>query len=186
MKNYIFCLIVLPFLVFACSTLKVTADFDKNMDFTGYQTYSYLGWNEKSSALLNDFDKKRIETAFNNEFKSRGMDFVETGGDIEVSLYLVTDSKTATTAYTDYYGGYGGYFYGHPWGWGRGFATTTYHQYDYIVGTLVCDVFDSNGKKLVWQGVGSGTVNDDPEVRQKNIPTAVNKIMALFPVTPVQ
>ncbi len=176
----------LPFLAFACAAIEVTADFDKTVDFTGYKTYSFLGWNKKSSELLNAFDKKRIETAFYNEFKSRGITFVETGGDIEISLYLVTDTKTATTAYTDYYGGFGGYYYGHPWGWGRGFATTTYHQYDYTVGTLVCDIFDSSGKKLIWQGVGSGTVDDDPAERKKDITTAVNKIMALYPVAPAQ
>lgn len=187
MKKKLFLLIViLFFFVGACSTIKVSADLDDSVDFTKYKTYSYLGWSKNSSELLNDLDKKRIESAFNNEFNARGITYVETGGDIEVSLYLVTDKKTATTAYTDYYGGYRGYSFGHPWGWGRGFATTAYHQYDYIVGTLVCDVVDYEKKNLVWQGVGSGTVSENSTDRKEKIPAAVSKIMALYPVAPIQ
>ncbi len=187
MKQNLFGLIfLLLFLTGACSTINVSADFDDSVDFAEFKTYSYLGWSKNSSELLNDLDKKRIESAFNNEFKARGMTYVQTGGDIEVSLYLVTDKKTATTAYTDYYGGYGGYYFGHPWGWGRGFATTRYHQYDYLVGTLVCDVVDSAKKNLVWQGVGSGTVSENSAGRKEKIPAAVSKIMALYPVAPAQ
>lgn len=185
-KNPFLLIVILFFFVGACSTIKVSADFDDVVDFTKFKTYSYLGWSKNSSDLLNDLDKKRIESAFNNEFEARGMTYVETGGDIEVSLYLVTDKKTAMTAYTDYYGGYGGYSFGHPWGWGRGFATTSYHQYDYIVGTLVCDVVDHEKKNLVWQGVGSGTVSENSTGRKEKIPAAVSKIMGLYPVAPIQ
>ncbi len=186
MKKFLLVLIILSFFVSACSTLKVTSDFDESADFTKYKTYSYLGWSKNCSELVNDLDKKRVETAFNNEFKSRGMTIVASGGDIEISLYLVTDTKTATTAYTDYYGGFTGYYYRHAWGWGLGYATTTYHEYDYTVGTLVCDVIDGQSKKLVWQGVGSGTVSENSAGRKKKIPAAVKKIMTLYPVAPVQ
>lgn len=187
MKKKLLCLlIILSFFAGACSTIKVSADFDNSIDFAKYKTYFYLGWSKNSSELLNDLDKKRIESAFNNAFQTRGMTYVKTGGDIEVSLYLVTDKKTAMTAYTDYYGGYGGYSFGHSWGWGRGFATTTYHQYDYTVGTLVCDVIDHENKNLMWQGVGSGTVSEASAGRKEKIAAAVNKIMALYPVTSAQ
>ena len=170
-------------LVFAsCSSLKVTADYDGSVDFTKYKTYSYLGWNENSNKMINDFDRKRVEAAFAAEFSKRGLKYVLAGGDIEVSLFLVTEQKTATQAYTDYYRPYGGYYYGHAWGWGGGYATTTYHQYDYTEGSLVCDVFDASEKKLIWQSVGSGTMDNQPT--NKSIIKSVQKIMSLYPITP--
>lgn len=183
--RYLF-FISLAFIFGSCSSIKVTADYDGSVDFKKFKTYSYLGWSENSTKLLNDFDKRRIEAAFASEFEKRDMKYVLEGGDIQVSLFLVTSKETATTAYTDYYGRYGAYRYGSPWGWGGGYATTTYHEYDYTVGTLVCDVFDATEKRLIWQSVGSGTVNDNPATRDKTIIQSVQKIMSLYPIKPLQ
>lgn len=182
MKKLIYLFIGATLVFSSCSSIKVTSQFDPQADFTQYETFSYLGWSENSDQLINDFDKKRIEEAFKAEFEARNITYVEEGGDIDVSIFLVTDTKTATTAYTNYYGGYGAYGYGRPWGWGGGYATTTYQQYDYVVGTLVCDVFDGESKQLIWQSVGTGTVDENPSTRDKSIPKAVNKIMSLYPI----
>ncbi|NOR88004.1 MAG: DUF4136 domain-containing protein, partial [Bacteroidales bacterium] len=72
----------------ACSTIKVTADRDGSVDFTQYKTYSYLGWSENSTKMLNDFDKRRFEAAFANEFEKRGMEYVLADGDVMISLFL--------------------------------------------------------------------------------------------------
>ena len=178
MKKVLLTLITIAFLFSGCSSIKVTAEYDGSIDFTKYKTYSYLGWNEKSTILVNDFDKRRVEAAFADEFSKRNMKFVQAGGDIEVSLFLVTEQKTATTAYTDYYRPYGGYYRGY--GWGGGYASTTYHQYDYTEGSLVCDVFDGQEKKLVWQSVGSGTLSDRPS--SESIIRSVQKIMSQYPI----
>lgn len=111
-----------------------------------------------------------------------------------VALYIVTEQKQETTAtttgmggpYGGYGGGYGGYYgHGPGWGWGGGMSTTSYNTYDYTVGTLVCDVFHTGDKKLIWEGVGSGTVDDNPQSREDGIPKAVAKIMAQYPVAPI-
>lgn len=196
MKNTVIGFIALLFIMSSCgSSIKVSSQYDHEVDFKEYKTYSYLGWSNNSDDLMNDFDKRRVEAAFAYEFESRGMKQVATGGDVEISLFLVTEQKTATTAYTNHYGvggpagygygGYGGYYYGSSWGWGGGYSTTTYQEYDYTNGTLVCDVFDGKEKKLVWQSVGSGTVDDDASSRDKGIPKAVAKIMSLYPVQPI-
>lgn len=188
MKKLLFCAIVsLTFLVSSCSTIKVSADLDKDTDFSGYKTYSYLGWNEDSDQLAKETTKKLIEAAFYNEFKSRGMTYVKTGGDIEVSLFLVTDQKQATASYAAFCNKeHAGYNVSQTWNWGQGVADTTYEECHYTVGTLVCDIMDSKTKTLVWQGVGSGTINKDASDSQRatNIPAAVTKIMALYPVAP--
>lgn len=185
MKNAIFSFLAALFLLSSCgSSIEVTSDYDKSVDFTKYKTYSYLGWSKNSDELMNDFDKRRIESAFAYEFEIRGLKHVLLGGDIEVSLFLVTDQKTAVTAYTDYYGTYyGGYRYGgYPGGWGMGMSSTTYHESDYEVGTLVCDVFDGKEKRLVWQSVGTKTIEQSSSERDVTIPKAIAKMMSLYPV----
>ena len=82
---------------------KVTYDMDKNADFTKYKTYIFLGWQDDSDKILNDFDKKRLQDSFKAEFDKRDLTLVENGGDMAVSLYIVINQKTSTTAYSNYY-----------------------------------------------------------------------------------
>lgn len=169
---------------------QVKSDYDKEADFTVYKTYSFQGWQKDSDQQLNEFDKKRVLDALKAEFDARGMSLVESGADAEVALYLVLDQKTSTTAYTDFMGGMG---YGPRWGWGMGVggmgtvsATTTYNEDDYTEGTLVVDMYDETGKKLIWQGVLTSVVQEKPEKREKTIPKKIKKLMKEFPVEPAK
>jgi hypothetical protein len=188
-------LLFIPALLFfsGCTTIKVTSDVDKTVDFTKYKTFEYYGWQKDSDKLLNDLDKRRIEQAFGQEFKKRGLQYVKENGDLIVTLLIVTEKKTSTTANTTMMGGgapygyYGGFYgYGPGWGWGMGHATTTYSTYDYQVGTLVVDVFDAKEKKLIWEGIGQGTISDNVKNRDKNIPKAIAAIMKDYPVKPIE
>jgi hypothetical protein len=185
-------LVVIILSLGSCSGIKVTSDYDKSVDFTQFKTFEYYGWAEESDKLLNDLDKSRFEKAFAEEFNKRGLTYVESGGDLIVTLFIVVEQKSETVANTTnmggYYGGYYGRYYGYGpgYGWGPGYSTTTVNTYDYNVGTLVCDVFDKSNEKLIWEGIGAGTVDDDPSSREENIPKAVAKIMATYPVQPVK
>ncbi len=183
----------------SCSSITVTSDYDKSVDFSKFTTYSFHGWVKESDKILSPFDKERIESAFEEQFNSRGLKFVKEGGELVVALFIVTKQKTEQVANTTNLGGYsgwgyGGYYgYGPGWGYGPGFggpymgtSTTTISNVNYTVGTLVCDVFDANDKKLIWEGVGSKTVDDNLETRDKNIPKAVAAIMAQYPVKPTK
>jgi len=184
----IFTALILSTFLLGCSSTKISSDYDKEADFSKYQDFHYLGWAKDSDKILNDLDKRRIEEAFGNEFAKRGIKFVDQSeADAAVSLFVVVDQKTGTTAYTDYHGGmgygYGGYGARYPgWGWGGGMSTTRYQEYDYLVGTLVVDVFDTETKKLVWQGVSSGTVNESTKNREARIQKIARAIMDKYPV----
>ncbi len=175
----------------SCSSVKIKSDYDKNIDFTQYKTLEYYGWADDSDKILNRFDKERMEEAAGNEFKKRGMEFVKSGGDLVVALFIVTQDKTQVTATTTGYGGYGGYGgyygYGPGWGYGGGMSSsyTTYNEYDYTVGTLAISVYDAKKEQLVWEGIAEGEINDNPQKREKNIPTTIAKIMAMYPIKPI-
>ncbi|MEP0710549.1 DUF4136 domain-containing protein [Algoriphagus sp.] len=188
MKNSLKQVVIGALLLFfsISSFAQVKSDYDKDADFSSLKTYSFQGWQNDSDKQLNEFDKKRILDALKAEFDARGMTLVQSDADAEVTLYLVLDSKTSTTAYTDFMGGMG---YGPRWGWGMGVggmgmgsATTTYNEDDYTEGTLVVDMYDNSGKKLVWQGVLTSVVQEKPEKREKTIPKKIKKLMKQFPV----
>jgi hypothetical protein len=181
----IWTLLVLIVISAGCSSLKVSSDYDKTTDFTEFETFSFYGWAKGSEAVLNRFDQERIEDATRGELEKRGMRFVEKGGDAVVSLFIVIDQKTSTTAYTNHYN-MGGYGYRYGWGYGMGSSTTTYHDYDYNVGTLVIDVFSSKSKDLIWQGVGSKTVDENPKSRDKGVVKSVGKIMSQYPLAVIK
>lgn len=180
----LFPLLLLILFAGGCSSTKFTADYDKTVDFSKFKTLSYYGWAKESDKILNEFDKQRIEGAFATEFMDRGIEIKEKGGDIVVSLFIVIDQKTGRTAYTTHVGG-GGWGYGPGWGWGMGHSQTTYNEYDYYVGTLVCDVFDGASKDLIWQGVVSGEIDDNPKSRERNIRRVVQELMKRYPVKPL-
>jgi len=180
-------------LLFVCLSNNVVAqvksDYDKNANFSEYKTYTFGGWVKDSDKILTDFDKKRITDALSNEFSSRGMSYVESGGDAVITLFIVVNQKTSTTAYTNFNGGMG--YYGRR-GWGMGYggmglsATTTYNQNDYLEGTFVVDMYDSKSKELIWQGIITSVVKENPEKREKSIPKKVKKLMKKFPVKPMK
>jgi hypothetical protein len=171
----------------SCSSLKITSDYDKTVDFSKYKTFEYYGWAQESDKLLNDLDKKRIESAFSDELYKRGLTYVESGGDMIVTLFIVIEQKTQTTANTSTMGGgyYGRHYgYGPGYGWGPSYSTTTVSSYDYAVGTLVCDVFDKANEQLIWEGIATKTVDENPATRDKTIPKAVEMLMKEYPVQP--
>ena len=73
---------------------KITADYDKSVDFTKYKTFEYYGWAQESDKLLNNLDKVRIEDAFANEFYARGLSYVLGEGELIVTLFIVVEEKT--------------------------------------------------------------------------------------------
>lgn len=191
-KYYVNFLVIAVAILFlsSCSSTKITADFDKSIDFTKYKTFEYYGWAKESDKLLNDLDKKRIEESFANEFYKRGLTYVKEGGELIVTLFIVVEQKTQTTANTTSMGGYGhygGYYgYGPGYGWGPSYSTTTVSTYDYQVGTLVCDVYDKTTEQLIWEGIASKTIDENPQSRDKNIPKVIQYLMKKYPVPPVE
>lgn len=194
MKNLNYLWLLSIIFLGACSSITVKSDYDKEADFSKYKTFEYYGWTEESDKILNRFDKERIEEAFGDEFRKRGLKFVEGNGDMVVSLFIVVDQKTSTTAHTNHYnmGGYGygggGWYggYGGGMGMGMGNSTTTYSENDYLVGTLVVDIFDKAEKKMIWQSVGQKTVDDNPNTREKNSAKVAAAIMKSFPIEPIK
>ena len=126
-----------------------------------------------------------------------GLEPVKENGDLIITLYIITQDKTQKTANTTttggmggmgggYYG-YGGYAgYGPAYGWGPTSSHTTYSEYDYTVGTLIIDVYDAKDKKLIWESISTGTINEKTKGREERIKSTVGKMMLKYPVEPAK
>ena len=195
-KLILISLIVLPFFT-GCSSMKVISDKDSTEDFSHFKTFEFLGWSDDSDKKLSRFDKERIEEAFGVEASKRGMSRADKNGDVIVTLFITGEVKTQKTANTTTTGmgmggvGMGGRGMRSPgWGWGGGMAMTSSHtvinETNYLVGTLMVEMFDREDKKLIWQAMGTKTIDDDPKKREKQIPKLVTAIMKEYPVNPTK
>lgn len=184
---------IIPFLLLAlivssCSSIKVTSDYDSTVDFTQFKTFSFYGWVDGSDQLISVFDKKRIEKAFKDEFSKRHLKFVEKDGDLLIALFVVTENKTKRSSTSVHVGtgygyGYGGYYgYGPGWGWGGGYTSTSINDYNYVEGTLVCDVYDRQAEQLIWEGIATKAMDRPTQDKDRLVQYAVQQVMARYPI----
>lgn len=168
-----------------CSSVQVSTDYDPNVDFSQYKTFS-LPTNDRppdDALAQNPLVAKRIELAVSRELEAKGFKKVDTGvPDLVVITYAGVQEKMQVNTYgSGYYGGYyGGYGYYDPW-WGPYGQRTDVSYYD--EGTLVIDLVDADDKELVWRGLGTKILEGatDPEKVQANVDKMVAKMMASFP-----
>lgn len=150
---------------------QVTSYVDESVDFSTYKTYSFLGWQQDSDSLLPDIDKERLQKAFKSEFDARNLSYVQSGGDMSVSLYIFLDVKADSTTYNQFITRSS-----------QTATTTTIHEDDYQVGTLIMDCYDAKESKLIFQVKKMKTIQENSAKREKTIPKAVAKLMKKFPV----
>ena len=166
---------------------QATGDYQKTTDFSKYKSIFFAGWQKDSGEKINEFDRDRILAAFKSEFEERGIMFVDSSqADAALTIYIIAQKKTSTTAYTDYVGGYG---YRGAWGYGgmgMGTATTNYVDTEYIQGTMIVDVYDETNKDLLWQGILRDEVSENPKKRAKRLPKNIAKLMKQYPVDKVK
>ena len=178
--SIIFSVWVFALLLSSCSSLKVNSDYDREANFSAYKTYSFAEM-DMERTNINDLNKKRLVNALKNEMNKKGLTESESA-DLEIHMHGVVENKWAATANTDYYGmGYP--YYRRRIGWGNTYATatTSVDVQEYDQGTLIIDLVDVKEKSLVWQGVGTAILKNNPKNVEERINKAMAKIMAGFP-----
>ena len=177
----------------SCSSVKVIVDKEKKPDFTKYETYNFVAWQDLDDDMFSAADKKLMEESFVREFSRRGFKRVNTTGDMQVSIYVVTSDQTAFSGYNDYVGRAGAYtHYGGGYGYGYGYggsyggaygSNNTYKTRSKLKGTVIMNIYDGS-KNQIWQVVGSSAVEKNPQKRERTIPAKVENVMRRFPVPP--
>ena len=167
--------ILLLFAVFlsSCSSVRVASDYDREANFSNYGTYAFFKPGI-DKAEISDLDKKRILRAIENEMQKKGFTKSE-NPDVLVSIFTKTNENI--NIYQNNYPFYGYGWGWNPWYWGSGFNTVNRTS----EGTLYIDLIDSEGKELVWQGMGTAALAREVNKKQERIDEIVMKIMEKYP-----
>lgn len=162
----------------SCSSVKVTTDYDKSVNFAQYKTYAFLK-EGVDNLKINDIDKKRILTAIEQQLEQKG--FVKSSSDPDLLINLFTKSKEQVniTTTNNFYSPWG--YYRPGWGpyWGPNYTSVSTE----VKGTLFVDILDTKSKMLVWQGIGTGVITNTNNVKKKEerIQKFVQDILSNFP-----
>ena len=152
----------------------VKTDFDKNANFGAIKTFAVkigTSWN-------NQISEKRIIDEIAQTLTEKGWKQVDANPDALVLLHGATEKQKSLNTF--YSGGYGGYGY-RGWGGMGGMGTATTTTSEYLVGTLVVDIFDAKSKALMFRGTASDEISDKPEKNIKKVEKATAKMFKDFP-----
>ena len=156
--------------VFTVSTIalaqEVKTDYDHHANFSQYHTYYW-----ERVKTTDPLWENRIREAVDHALQAKGWQRVDNGGDVALTAVGSTHNERE---YQTFYDGMGG------WRWG-GFGETTTQVENYPVGSLVLDMYDARGKQLVWRGVSSDSLSENPEKNEKKLDKAVDKMLDHFP-----
>ncbi|HNQ27580.1 MAG TPA: DUF4136 domain-containing protein [Aquaticitalea sp.] len=169
-------LLLLAIMASSCSSVRVAADYDKNVKFSELKTFAFYKPGI-DKAEISDLDKRRILRAIESELLAKGMTKSETP-DMLVSIF--TKSQQRVDVYNNAWGwggwGWGGFGPGWGWGWNQPSVSTN------TEGTLYIDFIDANKKELVWQGMGTGYLaTKDIEKKEARIREFVTKVLEKYP-----
>jgi hypothetical protein len=155
----------------------VKTDFDKSANFAAIKTFATkigTSWN-------NSISEKRVMDEITQALTEKGWTPVEADkADAIVVLHGATEKqKTLNTFYSG--GGYGGYGW-RGWGYGgAGMGTATTTESEFLVGTLVVDIFDAKSKQLMFRGTAQDELSDKPDKNVKKLHKASEKMFKDFP-----
>jgi hypothetical protein len=168
-------------LLCGCASVTVTTDYDRSIPFGTYHTYALEP--PPQAPPFSPSADAALRNTLRETLAAKGIREVPTTDkpDLAVVPHITLQQKSSVQQYTDwgyrggawpYYGGYYGVWAGAP---------TTYTTINnYTEGTLLLDFVDNSKQKLVFRGVGKGTM-ENPESNAKKIEEAVRKIVEKFP-----
>ena len=169
-------LIAFATILSSCNSIRVSSDFNEEINFTEFKTYAF----SKSGidkVEINDIDKKRILRAIDVELYNKGYRKSSIEPDFLINFFTKTNKKI------DYYPSNNYYGYAVPYGGMGHYASSWYlNSFSYNEGVLFIDIIERNKNELVWQGIGKGYIyNDKPDNKNEKIKAMVNKILLQFP-----
>jgi hypothetical protein len=153
----------------------ISRDWDKAYDFSKIKTFKI----EIGTSWNNQLSENRVLNEITQTLQEKGWKKVDdqTKANALVVIHGATQVKHEINSFYSGGGaGWGGWGYG-----GGGFGTGTTTVSDYVVGTLVVDIFEVGTKKLLYRGSASDELSKDPPKNQKKVEKASEKLFKDFP-----
>ena len=175
--------IIVPLSLVAISAFAqdVRYNFASGTDFSKFRTYKWvqIGGAERVNQLVED----QLKTAVDAELAKKGLQRTEAdNANMLIGYQAAIGTEKQFTSFNSDWG------YGPGWGrgWyggGMGSSMTTGETSTIYIGQLGLDMYDADGKKLVWRGSASKTIDPKakPDKQQKNLGKAVAKLLKNYP-----
>ena len=162
----------------------IETDYDHTVDFSKYTTYGFFNPMGIENPNYSSIYGSIFRDAISKEMESRGYKMSD-NPDLMINVSGRLQDKTKVTTTSDPYmgGGYYGYRRGAYGAWGGyGYGTQT-HVSNYTEGTVNVDMVDRALKRMVWEGVAVGRVNEKKtnEETRTNIYAGIQEMFAGYP-----
>ena len=172
-------------LLAACASKPtIESDYDHTIDFSQYKTYNFFNPLGIENPNYSSIYGSIFRDAIKKEMESRGYR-VSDNPDLLINVSGRLQDKTKVTTTSDPYmgGGYYGYRRGAYGAWGGyGYGTST-HVSNYTEGTVNVDMVDRVAKRMVWEGVAVGRVNEKKsnDETRAGIYSGIQEMFAAYP-----
>ena len=172
-------LLLLVFVLTACSRFNVRSDWDRSADFRALHTYAWLPREDAAPAdqrAQDRFIDRRIRSAVDTELRAKGYAPADSGEpDFLLNYRLASEPASVVRADPRAYFGGGGWF---GWPNAGSFYTESYDE-----GTLYIAVIDPRSKRMLWVGAAQARLLPltSLEQKEKRVDAAVHAILARFP-----
>ncbi|WP_026775216.1 DUF4136 domain-containing protein [Polaribacter sp. Hel_I_88] len=170
-------IVVFALVLSSCSAIKVTTDYDTQVDFSRLKTFAFYKPGI-DKADISDLDKKRVLRAIERELLAQGFTKSENPAML-VSFFTKSRERVNVNQNNMGFG----------WGWGWGWnpwmmngMNNNINVSQFTEGTLFIDFIDKEKKELVWQGIGTGALKiENREKKEERINLFVKEIISRFP-----
>jgi len=183
-SRFMFIAAVAALLASCASKPKIETDYDHTVDFSQYKTYAFFNPMGIENPNYSSIYGSIFREAISKEMESRGYTQSD-NPDLMINVSGRLQDKTKVTTTSDPYmgGGYYGYRRGSYGAWGGyGYGTQT-HVSNYTEGTVNVDMVDRVQKRMVWEGIAVGRINEKKtsEETRANIQNGIQEMFAGYP-----
>ena len=148
---------------------NVYVDYNHAIDFSKFKTYAW-GQGPNPNAIQDSILLQTAQSDINSQLALKGLQMVQESQNPDIVVVMSSGLKQQTS-YNAW--GTGG------WRWGGGMASITPETSD--VGTLVVDVYDANGKQMIWRGISQDTLSTKGSKNEKEMNKAIDKMFKQYP-----
>lgn len=165
-------ILVLMLLFVSCSTIKVNYDYERESDFSGYNTYNYFG---DMQTGISELDEKRFFRAMDITLQSKGLKFSEEPDILIDVKSLIFEGQSGNTIGVGLGGGNGGL--------GGGVSVGIPVGSPNLTREIEINFIDARKDVLVWQAIGTQPYKEGapPAIKEEKMQELVAKIFERYP-----
>src|SRR5437867_9099202 len=148
---------------------SVYVDYNHSVDFSKFKTYAW-GQGANPNAIQDSILMQNAQQAINSQLQMKGLQMVQESQNPDL-IVVASSGMKQQTSYNAW--GTGG------WRFGGGMGTITPETQN--IGTLVVDIYDAEGKKMIWRGISQGTLSNKGSKNEKEMNKAIEKMFKKYP-----